>query len=143
MRKIIVTGLLFMVAVISASTLAEAGQAQSSWKTSVKITCDNSVPRGAAIGVQLCRFANCADMKPIDVPLECGTTLGMRSTGLRVESDFEPTNVIFTIKGFDQSGAETCSSIPTSGFPYTIGEVGSTVTCDGRRSPKLSVGRPH
>lgn len=148
MRKIIMAGFLCMFAVIFASNLAEAAGAP--YTTSVKLTCDNSVAQASAINFYLCRFANCGDFYPNDglfpnggITLECGTGLDIRSTGFRVETDFEPTNFIVTINAVDQSGG-TCASVPNEGFDYTIGEVGSTVTCgDGSRSPKLSVGRPH
>ena len=147
MRKITVTGLLFMVAVVSVSTLAEAGQALAPlWSTSVKITCDRTIPR-ALVSVRLCRFNDCGlivpalNLDPVD--LECGASLETRSAGLRVESDFEPTNFIFTFQVFDENGNETCfKEAPTTLNP-DIPVMGSTVTCNGDRSPKLSVGRPH
>ena len=134
MRKIIMTGLLCMLAVIFASTLAEAAGAP--YTTSVKITCDNSVMLGSALDVKLCTETTCNIF--VDVgDLECGTSIGTRSAGLRVESDFEPTVFKFTLQGFDETQNQICS------LEDMIMEVGSTVTGNGTRSPKLSVGRPH
>jgi hypothetical protein len=134
MRKIIMTGVLCMLAVIFGSALAEAGQAP--YTTSVKISCDNSVTLGSAIGVKLCTDTGCNIF--VDVgDLECGSSIGMRSAGLRVESDFEPTVFKFTLHGFNESGSQICL------LENSIMPVGSTVTGNGTRSPKLSVGRPH
>lgn len=134
MRKIIMTGLLGVLAVIFARTLAEAAGAP--YTTSVKLTCDNTVMLGSATGVKLCTDTGCNIF--VDVgDIECGTSLGMRSARLRVESNFEPTVFKVTLQGFDETGSEICF------HENLIIPVGSTVTGDGTRSPKLSVGRPH
>jgi hypothetical protein len=140
MRKLITTGLLCMLAVISASTLAEAGQAEDClWSTAVKITCDRSVPVGAATGFSLCEDgrvgATCAPVP--DGTLTCGTKNSVRSTGLRVCSNFKPTTFKFLIGLQDESGNSICSE-SVAGM-----EIGNTAICGDFRSPKLSVGRPH
>jgi hypothetical protein len=146
MRKIIMRGLIFMVAVLSASNLAEAGQAQSSWTTSVKISCDNTVVAATA-DVFLCKNPNCdPDIYQVPFVFTCGTDSLGRSSGGRFEMDlFEPWVFSYTINVRDQFG--TWCSYSGIGVPVgktvTTESTTTTVTCPGDRSPKLSVGRPH
>jgi hypothetical protein len=142
MRKIIMTGLVGVLAVIFASTLAEAAGAP--YTTSVKLTCDNAVTLGSAIGVRLCNDTDCGLFTEVG-DIECGTTISVRSAGGRFESvDFEPRVLRFTLlQGFYETG-ETCSLESTNANnPYLFMQMGSTVACGDFRSPKLSVGRPH
>jgi hypothetical protein len=130
-------GLFGLLAVISASTLVQAGQAElPSWKTAVKIACDGTVAEGVATKFELCS-AGCVDAFPVD-NLACGTNYGMRSNGRRVDTGFKPVVFRFTLK----LGVETCTMEGLI-LDNRIWEVGSTVLCNDARSLKLSVGRPH
>ena len=136
MQKRIITGLLSMLAVVSTIGLAQAGQAQSSWKTAVKITCDRTVPQGDAVNVFVCTDSTCNTYAHAGA-LQCGTNLGMRTTGHRVETNFKPTVFKYSLEVRNQFNDVICSN-QGEGMP-----VGNTVTCNGAKSPKLSVGRPH
>jgi hypothetical protein len=127
--------MLSILALLFASASAEAGQAQS-WTTAIKITCDRTVGQANATNVMLCEDATCFKSY-LAGGFDCGTDLGFRTTGYRIDTDFKPAVFSYTLAVSDQSARLMCSN-SGSGIP-----VGTTVTCDGSRSPKLSVGRPH
>lgn len=140
MRKMIMAGIFSLVAFCFGSDFAQAAQVKLTWKTSVKITCDRTVEQGEAVGLFLCTDATCNTHFPDDqigIHLNCGTMLGKRSTGFRVETPFEPTVFKSTLNVLNEADVVICSN-PVEGMP-----VGNSVNCDGSRSPKLTVGRPH
>lgn len=149
MRNLIMAGIFSLVAFCFASDFAEAAQAKSTWKTSVKITCDRTVAEGSAIDVFLCEDNTCNRRYPADpifpnvgIRLDCGTNLGMRSAGGRFETDFKPALFKYSFEVRDASNVLMC--LDTADEPQEMPYVGSTVKCDeSSRSPKLTVGRPH
>ena len=147
-RNILIGGLLCILALLFANTFTEA--AQSGWTTSIKITCDSAVPQGSVTDVLLCEDAASCDAcraQRNQLPLPntscgptvvlagnytCGTDFGFRTDGGRIDSSFEPT--FFNYLSFTNSG--DCGNTGNTGF-------GTTLTCNGDRSPKFTVGRPH
>jgi len=135
MRNITLAGLLSILAVLFAGRLAVAGQAQL-WTTSTKLSCDRSVMGADTINVKLCEDATCS--VSFDAGgLECGSNLGLKSTGHRFDTKFKPTAFSFTVEVRDQNNNVICSN-SGEGMP-----MGTTVTCNGSSSPKFTVGRPH
>ena len=133
MGKIKLADLLGIVSVLSTGTVAETAQVQS-WTTAVKISCDNSVAEAHASNILLCEDALCSVVFPAG-GVDCGG--GVRSDGHRFDTPFKPTVFSYTLEVMDQGSRLICSNVG-DGMP-----MGTTVTCDGSNSPKLTVGRPH